>query len=390
VDRLASFSFDRVVGIRLGDEFLPAQGRPNAKVSLSEPASLMLKFLSSSRFLTHLTPIAREVLIAGDGLLKLCYSPGGEFPLSFGFVPADSFDYEHEADDVSKVVFYRESYSFQVAGEALKLHTEDHFPSESLIYDDEIKPMRKGLRLYPSLDIQLPTFGGAREKRYRKIPNPFTFLPFVHVANRRPFGEKFGVSELKDVTVLIDDINFKISQRSRNISRTMNAILKNVNGRIIHDRLDDTQVITVLGDNAQLEYLTNDSGFEGADKHIQDLKQTLTELTGTVMLSPEKLTSIGALSGFALSILYEPLLNAANSKRAEIGSKIEQFLKLVLLAFADIGLVTPNQVEHLHPSLVYGPDLQFTEDEKLTRLKRLQMAKEMGLDGENDPTTLEA
>jgi len=169
----------------------------------------------------------------------------------------------------------------------------------------------------------------------------------------------------------------------------MNAILKNVNGRIIHDRLDDTQVITVLGDGAQLEYLTNDAGFDGADKHIHDLKQAITDLTGTVMLSPEKLTSIGALSGFALSILYEPLLNAANSKRAEIGSKIEQFLKLVLLGFADIGLANADQVEHLQPSLVYGPDLQFTEDEKLTRLKRLQMVKEMGIEGEQEPAVIE-
>jgi hypothetical protein len=66
IDRLASFSFDRAVGVRM---------RPNADVVSegSETVSerFLADFIRTSRFLSRLTPVARETLLFGDALLKL-------------------------------------------------------------------------------------------------------------------------------------------------------------------------------------------------------------------------------------------------------------------------------------------------------------------------------
>ncbi|RLC65675.1 MAG: hypothetical protein DRI48_06495 [Chloroflexi bacterium] len=112
--------------------------------------------------------------------------------------------------------------------------------------------------------------------------------------------------------------------------------------------------------------------------HISELKQALTDLTGVVMLNPDKLTSVGAMSGFALSILYEPLLNAARAKRREIGHSIENFLELVLDAGVKLGLVPAKEAEMARPRIAYTADLQFTEQEKLTRLRRELLEAESG------------
>ncbi len=376
IDRMASFSFDRVIGVKFGEEFVPRDGLAK-DADASEGAIFLSKFITQNNFLTQLTALARDALIFGDVGLKLHFTEEEPFPLRHSFIPAEAFDYEHSIDNVQQVIFVREEYAYEQTPQILRFHREDTFSDKVIIYKDEIRPLRKLgsiFGLYP-LSSPLPKFYSVENV----IPNPFGFIPVVQVSNRLRLGNRFGTSELKDITTILDDINWKVSQRSRNISRTMNAIIKNINGRLIHDRLDDTQLISVIGENAQLDYLVNRSDLTPVKDHISELKQALTDLTGVVMLSPDKLTSIGALSGFALSILYEPLLNTARAKRREIGSKVERFLSMVLKAGKALGLLKLSDEDLHSPKLIYGPDLHFTEEEKMTRLKRIILAKEAGL-----------
>jgi len=381
IDRLSAFSFDRVRGVALGEETISSRGEsPLGEEAASPAATFLGGFLHHSQFLQQLTSIAREALLFGDVLLRLVHTPASSFPLAFSLIPAEEFDYEHDPRDIGQVRFVRREFRYSDAAGVLRIHREDILPDRCLYYRDEVQSGSHLLRRGKMLAMTV--LGGGRPQPLaveREVLHPFGFIPAVHLKNRPRPGEKFGESELADLTPILDDINWKVSQRSRNISRTMNAILKNVNGRLVQDQLDDTQIVTVLGDGAQLEYLVNDSDIGAVQTHLEELKQALTHLTGVVMMSPEKLTSVGPLSGFALSILYEPLINAAKSKRRTLGSGIERFLQMVLEAGARLGQLTQAEASAYAPRLSYEPDLHFSEAEKLTRLKRELLAKQSGL-----------
>ncbi|OGK08492.1 MAG: hypothetical protein A2Y63_04215 [Candidatus Riflebacteria bacterium RBG_13_59_9] len=378
VDRLASFSFDRAMGVCLH----PDSEQVSAE-SGDASAQFLERFLHCTRFLSRLTSIARETLLFGDVLLRVQHTPAEAFPITWTLVPAEEFDYEHDPRDLARIRFVRQEFSYYDDAGARMLHREELHRDRFVCYRDEVVSEALGridalalLRTSPwpnppVLTVEL------------EVPNTFGFIPTVHVRNRPRPGEKFGESELADLTALLDDINWKVAQRSRNISKTMNAVLKNVNGRIVSDQLDDTQIVSVIGDNAQLEYLTNDSDLAPVQIHISELKQALADLTGVVMLNPDKLTGVGAMSGFALSILYEPLLNAARAKRREIGGRIEDFLKMVLVAAAQLGIVPEDEAHSADPRIIYGPDLQFTEQEKLTGLRRELLAAQHGVSVKN-------
>jgi len=373
IDRLASFSFDRVVGVSLS-----ADGQAACLQSPSAGERFLTSFVRQTGLLRRLTPIAREALLFGDVLLRLLHTEKAEMPLAWSMIPAEEFDYEHDPRDLSQVLLVRDEFFYYDEAGARKVHREEYYPDRIVYYRDEIasQPVRGG---------RVPTWlrSGGFDTRLleveRELPNPFGFIPAVHVRNRPCPGEKYGTSELADLTCMLDDLNWKVAQRSRTISRTMNAVLKNVNGRIVSDQLDDTQIISVVGENAQLEYLVNNSDLAPVQQHLSELKQALSDLTGVVMLSPDKLTSVGAMSGFALSILYEPLLNAARTKRREIGGKIEEFLKLVLAGAAELKVIPRDEATVAEPRLLYEPDLQFTEQEKLIRLRRELLAAERGV-----------
>jgi len=381
VDRLSAFSFDRVRGIALGEAMVSSRGESPEGTGNGSPAVAFLgSFLLHTQFLRQLASVAREALLFGDVLLRLVHTPGASFPLTFSLIPAEEFDYEHEPRDIGQVRFVRQESRYWDAAGVFRLHREDLFSDRLVHYRDEVQAGSR-LRMRGKL-LAVGVLAGSRAQPLmveRELANRLGFIPAVHLKNRPRLGEKFGESELAALTPILDDINWKVSQRSRNISRTMNAILKNVNGRLVQDQLDDTQIVSVLGEGAQLEYLVNDSDVSVVQTHIEELKQALTHLTGVVMMSPEKLTSVGPLSGFALSILYEPLINAAKSKRRTLGSGIERFLQMVLAAAVKLGHITQEQAAGSSPRLVYEPDLHFSESEKLTRLKRELLAKEAGL-----------
>jgi|GEM_PF-1806729 len=391
IDRLSAFSFDRVRGVALAEAMVSSRGETPRGTSGGSPALTFLGgFLLHSQFLRQLANITREALLFGDVLLRLVDTPEASFPLTFSLIPAEGFDYEHEPRDISRVRFLRQESRYWDPAGALRLHREDIFPERLVHYRDEVQAGSR-LRMREKL-LSIAVLGGGRAQPLaieRELPNRFGFIPTVHLRNRPRLGEKFGESELAALTPILDDINWKVSQRSRNISRTMNAILKNVNGRLVQDQLDDTQIVSVLGEGAQLEYLVNDSDVSVVQTHIEELKQALTHLTGVVMMSPEKLTSVGPLSGFALSILYEPLINAAKNKRRTLGSAIERFLQMVLEGGAKLGRITREEATACSPRLVYEPDLHFSESEKLTRLKRELLAKEAGLTSDAALTTLD-
>ena len=56
---------------------------------------------------------------------------------------------------------------------------------------------------------------------------------------------------------------------------------------------------------------------------------------------------------------------------------------MVLVAAAQLGIVPEDEAHSADPRIIYGPDLQFTEQEKLTGLRRELLAAQHGVSVKN-------
>lgn len=208
--------------------------------------------------------------------------------------------------------------------------------------------------------------------------NRLGFIPAVLIKNRRRTGRVYGESDLDDLLTIFDDINWKLSQRSRNISRTMNAILLNINGRIVGGGAREGEILSVIGDGARMEYLANGADMSEISTHLCDLRRALAEISGVSMLDPEKLSGLGAISGFALSVLYEPLVALAERKRKTVGGAMERLLAMTLVAAKRAGALPDGEGEKT-VKFEYGPMFRASETEIAAKEARIIAAMESGL-----------
>ena len=65
-------------------------------------------------------------------------------------------------------------------------------------------------------------------------------------------------------------------------------------------------------------------------QHKTDLEEALHQIAGVPRLDPERV-NLGALSGFALQILYGPLLAKTDDKRGTYGGMLQQINRALLV-----------------------------------------------------------
>lgn len=365
VERPAHFAFDRVKGAEAED---------------GELQGFLNDVLLSSGIIERLYELAIEASVKGDALLVFDFdpkSPDDPFPIKL--VKAEDYTIEADPHDASRIRFVRIEYRYLDESGAEVWYRQELHPDKIMSFKAE--PVRgRGIWATGSgLDL----LGIAPEEpvdwRLTSLKkNEFGFIPAVLVKNRARSGEVYGRSDLADLLTLFDDLNWKLSQRSRNISRTMNAILKNINGRILNDVISEDTVLNVIGENADVSYLVNDADMREIATHIGDLRRAMSEISGVTVLDPEKLTGLGSLSGFALSVLYEPLIALAEKKRRVIGGGVERLLSLILRSVAKLGMFE-GEPESFKVKLNYGAMFNQSEAELFDRQARLLAGLEAGV-----------
>lgn len=158
---------------------------------------------------------------------------------------------------------------------------------------------------------------------------PWTFPPIVHCQNQPLPNSFWGMSDLEDA-----DVNDAINFAASNINRILrfHAHPKTIGTGFDARQLENTAVEefwTIQNTDARVFNLEMDSDLGSAYAFMQELKQAYSKVTGIPDLDPSQV-NVGALSGFALKILYGDLLELTSVKRNTYGAMLIEANKRIL------------------------------------------------------------
>ena len=203
---------------------------------------------------------------------------------------------------------------------------------------------------------------------------PYQWPTMFHCQNIKNPLSFWGDSDLTDAD-LNDSINFIASNTNRIIK--FHAHPKTVAVGVSKDQIQATAVDSlwaVPNPEARVENLEMQSDLASSMAHLDRLKNDFYQVTGLPDLSPDKV-QIGALSGFALSILYAPLLSKTEGKRRRYGSMLQRINAAVLeLGNFGEGIVTdidwPNPLpsDKTERAQLFGEYAQHTSIEAAARI----------------------
>lgn len=92
--------------------------------------------------------------------------------------------------------------------------------------------------------------------------------------------------------------------------------------------MDET--IILPGENAELRNLEMQSDLASSLRYLVMLRQALHEIAGVLKMVMGNLERLGGLSGVALPILYQPLLEKTNTKRLLYGGMLVELNRRML------------------------------------------------------------
>lgn len=166
---------------------------------------------------------------------------------------------------------------------------------------------------------------------------PYAFSPIVDCQNLPAPGEFWGQSDLEDdVIEVIRAINFIASNTARIIR--FHAHPKTWGRGFVAKDLkmgvDDT--IILPSERAELHNLEMQSDLASSLRYLDVLRQALHEISRVPEVSTGNLDRVGALSGVALQILYQPLVEKTSTKRLLYGDMLIE-LNRRLLAMGGFG-----------------------------------------------------
>lgn len=164
---------------------------------------------------------------------------------------------------------------------------------------------------------------------------PWQASPMVYCQNLPNPNDIWGISDLEDA-----DINDALNWIMSNINRIIryHAHPKTIGTGFAAAHLENTSVDqfwTINNADAKVFNLEMQSDLGNAYTFAAALKTAYAQITGVPDLDPQQV-NVGALSGFALRILYGDLLDMTNIKRVTYGSMLSA-INAALLEIAGFG-----------------------------------------------------
>lgn len=208
---------------------------------------------------------------------------------------------------------------------------------------------------------------------------PWSWPPIVDCQNLPSPNEYYGIADVEeDVLKLNYAINFTLSNLQRVIR--FHAHPKTWGTGFTTNMLPaDVDKTIVLPAGATLANLEMQSDLASSIAYYERLKEALHETAHVPEVATGKLDSAGQLSGVALRILYQPLLDRTEQKRLTYGALlIELFRRLLDMAgYGDANLTTlhwpdlvpENRMEVLQAALL-EKQLGTSDDTLLRELGR--------------------
>jgi hypothetical protein len=166
---------------------------------------------------------------------------------------------------------------------------------------------------------------------------PYDFSPIVDCQNLPAPGEFWGCSDLEDdVLEIIRAINFIASNTARIIHFHAHPKTWGKGFAAKDFRIGVDETIILPGDNAELHNLEMQSDLTSSLAYLDRLRQALHEISRVPEVATGNLEKAGSLSGVALQILYQPLLEKTGTKRLLYGDMLVE-LNRRLLALGGFG-----------------------------------------------------
>jgi hypothetical protein len=255
--------------------------------------------------------------ITGTGYLRLYEALPGEFPRIAAIDPA-TMEIITGTDDIDDIRAFIMAWK---AGEIWKRHRIDLQANGTWVITEEESQKANAWRV---VNETLWPYQGAPVHYAQNLPNP---------------NEVYGISDLEEA-----DINDAINWTASNINRILrfHAHPKTIGTGFDAAKLQNTaidQFWTVSESDAKVFNLEMQSDLASAYSMLQALKETYSKVTGVPDLDPDKV-NVGALSGFALRILYGDLLDKTMTKRVTYGATLSD-VNATLLEMADQQIDTP-------------------------------------------------
>jgi hypothetical protein len=204
---------------------------------------------------------------------------------------------------------------------------------------------------------------------------PYSWPPIVHCQNLPAPNEFWGISDLEDDVLSINHTaNFVMSNLSKIIRYHAHPKTwgTGFDPGMNYLGVDD---IVALPDGATLQNLEMQGDISASLDFYGKLREAIHELTRVPEVATGKVDNVGQLSGLALQILYQPLLEKTETKRQLYGDMLVE-LNMHLLELGGFG---PDIETEIHWPEVLPSD-------SLAERQALQMDKEFGV---SDDTILE-
>lgn len=176
---------------------------------------------------------------------------------------------------------------------------------------------------------------------------PYQWPTIFHCQNLKNPQSFWGDSDLTDAD-LNDTINFIASNTNRIIK--FHAHPRTIGLNISKDQIQATGIDefwAVNQDGANIYNLEMSSDLGSSLAHLDRLTSSFHQVTATPDLSPDRV-QVGALSGFALSILYGPLLAKTEGKRRRYGAMIQR-INAALLELGGFGQNIVTEIKWPNP-----------------------------------------
>lgn len=178
---------------------------------------------------------------------------------------------------------------------------------------------------------QIRDYRARGNRQYRLVGQvawPFSWPPIIDCKNLPNPGEPYGISDLDD-DALQDAINLVASRINRILRYHAKPVTWGRGFRAGTLDLSEEGILVIPSERGEIRNLEMSSDLASSREFCRDLMQAFHEISRVPWLDPLKI-NVGALSGFALRILYRPLLSKTTTKRRLYGDMLVELMRRLL------------------------------------------------------------
>lgn len=298
------------------------------------PEEVYLKeFWQVNRKMSTLQKLATNGGVCGTAFIKIQWNPAMQYPRTI-VVDPETVTVTLAEDDIEAVQSYEIKYpSLNDKGEPIGVR---QIIERDGLYWNIID--QRG-------DIRSGTWYTINEQRWG-----YEFAPMLHCQNLISANEFWGMSDIEDDLIeVIDKSNFVLASilKTLRFHAFPKSFITGVsNTQDLEFGADKT---LLLPTGAEYKTLEMRSDLTSSITMHREMKELIHELSRIPQIATGKLEGIGQLSGVALEILYQPLIEKTEAKRITYGEMIIELNRrvLALAGYGDDNLVNLHWQELL-------------------------------------------